>query len=196
VADGIQLQLMIGPAVPVPVSRDVIDALRTVRVTTSTDGASMFQLGFELSRRSPLHTLFLVAGGATPPLVRVIVAVTVKGRQHVLIDGVMTNHEVTGGGKGQNPTLSVTGEDLTRVMDYIDFSGIPYPAMPDFARVLVILAKYAMFGIIPVVLPSVLLDVPLPIDRIPIHRGKDARSHHSNHRRVRVPSASPATLEP
>jgi hypothetical protein len=173
VADGIQLQLMIGPAVPVPVSRDVIDALRTVRVTTSTDGASMFQLGFELSRRSPLHTLFLVAGGATPPLVRVIVAVTVKGRQHVLIDGVMTNHEVTGGGKGQNPTLSVTGEDLTRVMDYIDFSGIPYPAMPDFARVLVILAKYAMFGIIPVVLPSVLLDVPLPIDRIPIHRGKD-----------------------
>jgi hypothetical protein len=150
---------MIGPAVPVPVSRDVIDALRNVRVTTSTDGTSMFQLGFELSRRSPLHTLFLVAGGATPP--------------HVLMDGVMTNHEVTGGGKGQNPTLNVTGEDLTRVMDYIDFSGIPYPAMPDFARVLVILSKYAVLGILPMVLPSVFVDVPLPIERIPIHRGKD-----------------------
>lgn len=172
-ADGIQLQLMIGPAVPIPVSRDVIDALRTVRVTTSTDGAGIFQLTFELSKRSPLHTIFLIAGGATPPLVRVVIAVTVKGQQHVLIDGVMTNHEVTGGGKGQNPMLTVTGEDLTRVMDYIDFSGIPYPAMPDFARVLLILAKYAVFGIIPMVLPSVLIDVPIPIDRIPIHRGKD-----------------------
>lgn len=172
-ADSIQLHLMIGPAVPVPVSRDVIDALRNVRVTTSTDGTSMFQLGFELSRRSPLHTLFLVAGGATPPLVRVVIAVTLKGRMHVLMDGVMTNHEVTGGGKGQNPTLNVTGEDLTRVMDYIDFSGIPYPAMPDFARVLVILSKYAVLGILPMVLPSVFVDVPLPIERIPIHRGKD-----------------------
>lgn len=167
------MQLFVGPAVPIPAPREVIEALRSVQVTTPTDGAGMFQLSFELSRRSPLHTLFLLAGGATPPLMRVIVAVTVKGTQHVLIDGVMTNHEVTGGGKGANPTLTVTGEDLTRVMDYIDFSGIPYPAMPDFARVLLILAKYAVFGIIPFVLPSVLLDVPLPIDRIPIHRGKD-----------------------
>jgi hypothetical protein len=67
----------------------------------------------------------------------------------------------------------VTGEDLTRVMDYIDFSGIPYPASPDFARVLLVLAKYAIFGIIPMVIPSVLMDVPLPIDRIPLQQGKD-----------------------
>jgi len=58
-------------------------------------------------------------------------------------------------------------------MDYIDFSGIPYPAMPEFARVLLILAKYAMFGIIPVVIPPILLDVPIPIQQIPIHRGTD-----------------------
>jgi hypothetical protein len=173
VAEGIQLQLFIGPAVPVPASREVIEALRSVQVTSPTDGPGVFQLTFELGRRSPLHTLFLLAGGATPPLMRVIIAVSVRGTQHVLIDGVMTNHEVSGGGKGSNPTLTVTGEDLTRVMDYIDFSGIPYPAMPDFARVLLILSKYAVFGIIPFVLPSVLMDVPLPIDRIPIHRGKD-----------------------
>lgn len=172
-ADGIQMQLFVGPAVPIPASREVIEALRSVQVRIPTDGPGVFQLTFELSRRSPLHTLFLLAGGATPPLLRVIVAVTVRGTQYVLIDGVMTNHEVSGGGKGTNPQLTVTGEDLTRVMDYIDFSGIPYPAMPDFARVLLILSKYAVFGIIPFVLPSVLMDVPIPIDRIPIHRGKD-----------------------
>ncbi|TVR52773.1 MAG: hypothetical protein EA421_12995 [Gemmatimonadales bacterium] len=170
---GIQLTLMIGPGVPVPVSREVLEALRTVTVTTTTEGPSGFQLTFELSRRSPLHTLFLVAGGAAPPLIRVILAATVGGRTEVLMDGVMTHHEVTGGRTGQAPVLTVTGEDLTRVMDYIDFSGIPYPAAPDFARVLAVLAKYAVFGIVPKVIPSVLLDVPLPMDRIPLHRGKD-----------------------
>ena len=60
------------------------------------------------------------------------------------------------------PSLIVTGEDLSRVMDYIDFSGMPYPAMPPEARVLLILAKYAFLGIIPLVIPSVLIDMPDP----------------------------------
>lgn len=169
----VHLSLFIGPAVPIPAPRVVIEAVRSVRVTTSTNGPSAFQIEFELDKRSPLHTLFLLAGGAAPPLVRVVIAVTVGGTTTVLMDGVMTHHQVTGGGAGKEPTLTVTGEDLTRVMDMIDFSGLPYPAMPDFARVLVILAKYAPLGIIPVVIPSVLLDVPIPIDRIPRHQGKD-----------------------
>jgi hypothetical protein len=172
-ANGIQLTVLIGPAVPLPLSREALDALRSATVTITTDGPSLFELVFELTKNSPLHTIFLVAGGATPPLVRCVVAVTVNGITEVLIDGVVTNHQVSGGGKGQNPTLTLTGEDLTRVMDYIDFSGIPYPAMPDFARVLLILAKYAVFGAIPMVIPSVLLDVPIPTDRIPRHQGKD-----------------------
>jgi hypothetical protein len=170
---GIQLTLMIGPAVPLPVSKDVLDALRGVQVTTTTDGPSVFQLTFELTKNSPLYTLFLIAGGIVPPLVRVVIAVTVNGTQEVLIDGVMTNHEIGGGGRGENPTLTISGEDMTRVMDYIDFSGIPYPAMPDFARVLLIVAKYAVLGVIPMVIPSVLIDVPIPVDRIPRQQGKD-----------------------
>jgi len=59
------------------------------------------------------------------------------------------------------------------VMDYIDFSGIPYPAMPPEVRVLAILAKYAVFGVLPMVIPSVLIDVPIPVDRIPLQQGKD-----------------------
>jgi hypothetical protein len=58
-------------------------------------------------------------------------------------------------------------------MDYIDFTGIPYPAMPPEARVLLILAKYAVFGVLPMVIPSIMIDVPIPIDRIPIHQGTD-----------------------
>ena len=45
--------------------------------------------------------------------------------------------------------------------------------MPDFARVALILAKYAPLGMVPLVIPSVLTDVPIPVDRIPVHKGKD-----------------------
>jgi hypothetical protein len=171
---GIQLSLMIGPAVPLPVSRDVIEALQSVQVTTTTEGPSVFQLTFELSKRSPLHTRFIVGSSAAPlPLVRVVIAVTVRGRTEVLMDGVMTSHQVTGGGVGQNQTLTVTGEDLSRVMDYLDLSGIPYPTAPDFARVGLMLLKYGVLGVIPQVIPSVLMDIPIPISRIPLQRGTD-----------------------
>jgi len=170
---GINLTLMIGPAVPVPVGKEVLDALTEVQVTIGTKGPSGFQLTFELSTKSPLHTLFLVTGGSQIPMVRVMIIVTINGMPEVIMDGVMTNHEIAPGSSPSTSALTVTGEDLTKVMDYIDFSGIPYPAMPFSARVLLILAKYSFLGIIPNVLPSVLVDVPNPLDRIHRQQGKD-----------------------
>ena len=169
----IHLTLMIGPAVPVPVTQDVLDALISVQVTTSSRDASGFQLQFTINNRSPLQTLFLLTAGNPVPLMRVIIVVTINGAANVLMDGVMTNHELSPGADPGHSTLTVTGKDLTQVMDYIDFSGIPYPAMPNEARVLVILAKYAVLGIVPMVLPSVLVDIPIPTEQIPRHKGKD-----------------------
>ena len=170
---GINLTLMIGPAVPIPVPRVVLDALISVEVTAKTDGPSVFQLKFTVDKNSPLHTIFMLASGAQIPLIRVVIYVTMNGSPEVLIDGVITDNQITPGGSGESPVLTITGEDLTRVMDYIDFTGIPYPAMPPEARVLLILAKYAVFGVIPMVIPSIMLDVPIPVDRIPLHQGTD-----------------------
>ena len=164
---------MIGPAVPVPVPQVVLDALTGVEVTTTAGRAGGFRLTFTLHNQSPLHTLFLLSGGASIPLIRVIIAVTLNGMPEVLMDGVMTNHEVTPGTEPGRSTLNVIGEDLTRVMDYIDFSGFPYPAIPVEGRVALILAKYALFGIVPVIIPTVLMDVSLPTERIPRQQGKD-----------------------
>ena len=170
---GFHLTLMIGPVVPVPVPQEVLDALTSVSVTTNSDSGSGFQLEFTLSNRSPLQTIFLLAGGASIPLVRVLIIVTVNGKADVLMDGVMTNHEIRPGADASHSVLTVTGEDLSRVMDYIDFSGFPFPAMPPEARVALILSKYAFLGIIPLVIPSVLIDIPIPTDRIPVQKGKD-----------------------
>lgn len=169
---GYYLTLMIGPVVPVPAPKSVLDALTSVEVTTSAGSASGFQLSFTLNNRSPLHTLFLVAGAQTP-LLRVILIVTINGSPNVLMDGVMTNQQVSPGSKPGESTLTITGEDLTKVMSLMDFSGLPYPAMPAEVRVALIIAKYAMFGMIPLVIPSLFIDLPIPVERIPIHQGKD-----------------------
>lgn len=164
---------MIGPVVPIPVGRDVLDAVESVSVEVgSGDTPSGFEIVFRLSRRSPLHTLFLLTGGATIPIMRVVIVVTIGGQAEVLIDGVMTNHEVRDSGTGE-PTLAVKGKDLSALMDWIDFDGIPYPAMPPVVRALLVLAKYAAFGVIPVTIPSIVEDLPIPIESIPRQQGTD-----------------------
>lgn len=172
-SNAVRLQLFVGPAVPIPAPREVIDAVQEVTVQAGSGGAQDgFELTFRLSNRSPLHTLFLLTGGSSIPILRVIVVVTVGGETTVLVDGVMTHHEVTSDG-GPTSTLSVRGKDLTAVMDIIPLDGLPYPAMPASVRVLTALAKYAALGVIPMVIPSVIPDVPIPIDRIPRHQGTD-----------------------
>ncbi len=170
---GIHLTLMIGPGLPVPVPQVVLDSLVSVEVTTASGGKSGFQMQFSVDIRSPLQTILLLAGGSLPPLMRTILIATINGLPTVLIDGVVTNVEISPGVEKGMTTLTVTGEDLTAVMNWIDFSGFPFPAMPPEARVAVIVAKYAFLGIVPLVIPSVLIDVPIPIQEIPRQQGKD-----------------------
>ncbi len=176
-AKGIHLTLMIGPIVPVPVPQMVMNALDSVQVTTAAGAASGFQMSFQFSSKSELNTFFIIAGAmnsgpATPPL-RVMLTITLNGTPQPLFDGVMTNVEVQAGSNGAPGTVTVTGEDLTKVMDMLDFSGLPYPALPIEARVALICAKYAAFGLIPLVIPVLFPDVPIPVDKIPAHKGTD-----------------------
>jgi hypothetical protein len=166
------LQLMIGPGVPLPMPREVIDALVSVQVTSDTQAASVFQLTFMLSTKSPLHTIFLVSGGAAIPLIRVVIMVISKGMPEVLMDGVMTHHQVTPGENGQ-ALLTITGEDLSRVMTYLPLDGLPFPAMPLNVRVMAILAKYLILGVVPMVIPPLIADVALPTEQIDRQNGND-----------------------
>ena len=169
---GVKLSLHIGP-VPFPAPSEVVEALDSVKVETgSGEAQSGFELTFDLPVRSPLRTLFLLTGGGSLPLMRVVLVVQIDGNAESVIDGVTTNVE-TQPGEGGIGKLVVKGKDLSALMDVIDLSGIPYPAMPPALRVLLVLAKYAVFGVIPLVIPSIAEDIPIPIQRIPLQRGSD-----------------------
>jgi hypothetical protein len=169
----VQLTLLVGPTVVVPAPRIVMDALQRVEVTSAAGTKSGFQLSFSLSNHSPLHTILLVAANASPFALRVILVATINGTPNVLADGVITRQEITPGQSPDTSTLTVSGEDLTTVMDRQEFNGIPYPAMPAELRVALVVAKYAMYGIVPFVVPSFFQDIPIPVERIPSHEGTD-----------------------
>ncbi len=170
---GINLTLLMGPAVASPVPQWALDALVSVRVTTTAGKRSGFELSFDVKNDSPLQTLFLLTGGSVPPVLRTIIVVTINGTPDVIMDGVVTNHQITQGSQPGHSTLTLTGEDLSAVMDWLDLSGIPYPCLPPEGRVGLMLLKYMFLGVIPKVIPSVLIDVPIPIERIPTQRGTD-----------------------
>ncbi|WP_228536472.1 hypothetical protein [Nocardia sp. XZ_19_231] len=167
------LTLMVGPAVAVPVPRSVVEALTSVEVTAQDEGVGGFSLSFSLDNRSVLPTLFLIAGGSPIPIVRVVLVATVNGTPEVLVDGVVTKTQIVPGGDGRHSALQVIGEDLTTIMDQIELTGLPYPAMPGEAIVALVLAKYAALGVVPLIIPSIMLDVPIPTSRIPAQRGTD-----------------------
>lgn len=176
-SSALHLSLLLGPVLPIPVPALLIDALEEASVTHAAGAASGFQLRFKVTSKSELNTIFLIAVGqntsiGTPPL-RVVLIVTLNGKPEPLFDGVVTNVEVQPGQNNQPGSITVTGEDLTKVMDLIDFSGLPYPAMPIEARVALICAKYAAFGIIPLPIPAFFPDVPIPLERIPAQQGSD-----------------------
>jgi hypothetical protein len=169
---GIRLSLLVGP-VPIPAPEEVVESLTSARVEAGAgDAQSGFELTFELPARSPLRTLFLLTGGGSLPLMRVVLVVQINGRAESVIDGVTTNVE-TRPGEGGVSQLVVKGKDLSALMDIIELTGLPFPAMPPAARVLLVLAKYAAFGVIPLVIPSIVEDLPIPIQRIPQQRGSD-----------------------
>lgn len=165
------LTLLIGPAVPIPAPREVVDSLQSAQVTISSGQRSGFQLTFAVGKTSLLSRVLLPAGYFDPSI-RVIIIATVNGVPHVLSDGVITRQELAPSNNPGQSTLTVTGEDLTVLMDIVDFQ-IPYPSMPDPAIIYAILAKYMWLGIMPLVIPMFYFDPPIFTREWPSQSGTD-----------------------
>ena len=166
------LTLLAGP-LPLPVPKPVVDAVTSVQVTTHATEPSAFQITFTLADTSPLQALFLLAPVSPVMQIRIVLFVTMNYLPQVLIDGIITHHQIGPATASGYSTLTVSGEDLTAVMKLITLPGLPYPAMPAEARVALILAKYAAYGVVPLVVPSIVPDIPIPVERIPTQQGND-----------------------
>ena len=169
---GIYLSLFIGPMVPIPAPKEVTDAMISAQINTGGQ-RSGFQIVFSMNKKSTIYKTLLPSGYFDPGSTRVILMVTLGGMPNVLIDGVVTRHEVAPSNEAGQSTLTLTGEDLTVLMDVIEIPIMRYPGMPIYARLNLLLAKYAVFGIAPLVIPPIFPEVPIPTDQIPSQTGSD-----------------------
>lgn len=168
---GFYLTIMMGSFNASPVPQAVIEALTSVQVTTSVGAQGGFQMKFTFGKTGAFAQLH--ASGFFDPRRRVIIAVTVNGATEVLMDGIITKQDMTPSGAAGKSTFTVTGLDLTALMDFIDLTGIPYPALPAFVVVELILAKYAVLGVVPVALPTLMSLIHNPLEKIPKQEGTD-----------------------
>jgi hypothetical protein len=157
VLKGIHLSLMIGPGLPAPAPKAVVDALQSVKVTSGTD-KSGFQITLSVSKNSTLLDTLLPAGFFDPITTRVIIVVTLGGFPNVLMDGVVTQQELSPSSEPGQSTLTITGEDLSVLMDLVELK-VPFPQMSDTMQAYAMLAPYAAFGVVPIVIPSFILDI-------------------------------------
>ena len=168
----VHLTLLIGPGVPVPTPPFVTEAVESVQVTSGTD-RSGFQIVFRTGTLSPLRDVLVPAGYLDPIVTRVIIVATVRGLPHVLMDGIITRQDVAPSNTPGESRLTVTGEDLSVLMDIVEMPFMRYPAQPVIARVYAILGRYAALGIAPVGVAPVIPDFPNPLEELPSQRGTD-----------------------
>jgi hypothetical protein len=170
---GLHLTLLIGPTVPIPVPEPVLETLESVEVTHSDEGRSGFQIVFKATRSARTFLDFpLFHNPQFRPGARAIITMTFGAFPMVLMDGIITNQQLTPSSGSDPSVLTLTGEDVSVQMD-LEEKSAEHPAQPENVIAMKIILGYAQYGLIPMVIPPIALDVPLPTDRIPVQQATD-----------------------
>jgi hypothetical protein len=174
---GIHLTLKIGRTDAVPAPLLLTEALSGVEVMQNESGPSGFELTFQIGRSGPfnLPDYALLKNPLLRPFNRVAVIVRFNLLPTVLIDGFVTQIQLTPSEEPGKSVLTVTGEDVSVVMNLIETT-CPYPGMSEVARVRAILAKYYRLGWTAgsvKVVPPIVPDSSLPTEEISIQNGTD-----------------------
>lgn len=163
---GIHLTVLMGQTVPRPASLAVSEALQSVEVTHNDQGPSGFELTLHVGRSSALDLpdYRLLTNPQIKPFNRVILVVRFAIAPQVLMDGFITNLQLNPGTEPGTSTLTLTGEDVSVMMD-LEEKPRPHPAIPDNAVVTALIAPYIpRFGLIPNVLPPPRIAVRNPLE--------------------------------
>ncbi len=171
---GAHVTLLMGPTVTLPVPPPVLQMLESIEITHSDEGRSGFQIVFKAVRsKADLIDYLLFANPQFKAGNRVIITCTFGSVPLVLMDGIITNHQLKPGSPGSEPaSLTLTGEDVSVMMD-LEEKNSEHPAQPDNVIAMKLILGYAQYGLIPLVIPPLTLDVPLPVERTPVQRATD-----------------------
>jgi hypothetical protein len=168
---GIRLILLIGNTVPVPAPYNLTTALTKVEVTNDAESGDGFQMTFTLGRdKLPEYSLLL--SGLLNTFNRVIIGVLMGAVPEVLIDGIITHHQITPSNDPGMSTFTVTGKDVSIVLD-LEERNSARPNQPDYLIVQQLILRYAQYGLVPETMPTA--DIPISVERTPQQHETDLK---------------------
>lgn len=176
--EGIKLEIRIGKNVPAPAPFELAEALQQVEVNHNEEGHSGFELNFQAGRcgKGGLQEYPLLDGGLLEPLNRVILVVTIRSIPYILMDGIITRHQLLPRSTDGESSLVVIGEDVSLMMD-MNERPAGHVSMNDREIVESILGSsdYSQYGIVSEVSDPPTSENPDPDERTPTQRNTDLR---------------------
>jgi phage protein D len=125
---------------------------------------------FHIGRTSAVDLLDyqLLTNPSLQPFSRVVLLVRFAIAEVVLMDGIITNQQLNPSNEPGSSTLTVTGEDVSVMMD-LEEGGRQFPAQFDYAIVSQIVGNYGQYGLVPPMPPAspAAFIPPLPLEEIP-----------------------------
>jgi len=170
---GIRMILWAGQLIPRPLPPDILAAITKVDVTNDARQGDGFQLTVALSKDNPFDYNVMLSGALNPPN-RIVIAVLIGASLEVLIDGVITQHQLSPSEQPGRSTLTVTGKDVTQLLD-LEEKEASFPYQPDFLIVGQLLLNYMQNGLLGPHLLVPTSDFPIDIFRRPQQHGTDLR---------------------
>jgi hypothetical protein len=166
---GVRLNLLIGPdPVALPAPLGLLEALSDIEVTHSDRARSGFRISFAIGRSGPIDMLdyALVLSPLLQVGARVVLTVIFDITPRVIMDGIVTRRDVIPGDEPGQGRLVLTGEDLSIAMDR-EQKKVEHPAQDETIIANKIAASYAQYLMVPKVIPPLVVDPPIPLDRTP-----------------------------
>lgn len=151
---GLHLQLLMGTPVPLPAPLRVNEALVSVEVTAKDSDRSGFQMVFQVGRGLADRKDFaLMREAALKPFSRVVLSALFGVTPVPIMDGIITKQQLAPSDEPGASKLTITGEDVSVMMD-LTKNQRAYPQLGDSFAVALILTPYILeVGIIPQVMP-------------------------------------------
>ncbi len=171
---GINLTLKIGSNNPQPASRELMEAIDSVEVTHNDRERSGFQIVFAVGRSGAKDQkdYKLLRNTLLKPFNRVILIVSFNAKPKILLDGIITNQQLTASNEPRGSKLTVTGEDISVMMD-LDEESTEHPQQDEATISRMLISKYSKYGMIPQIVKPSLKDRPNKNERIPVQQGTD-----------------------
>lgn len=171
---GINLTLLIGAHKPESAPRMLTDGMESIEVTHTNRGRSGFQIVFQVGRSQKMDwkDYQLIESPLLKPFNRVIMTVTIGAKPQVLMDGIITNHQFSPGMELGDSTYTITGEDISIMMD-LEEKSVEHIQEDEATIVEKLISNYAQYGLKPEIVKPPLFDRPTKNERIPTQQSTD-----------------------